>query len=148
MIVTSQAIGCIFGHDLEPMTEYFRFNDFAEAPRLIEDEPSINISRHLIAKSISALFPNSAKESWETEGPRAHVTTPNYPMPTIDLLDTKKTESYQLGPILESEGTIEGTATAKDNIYQKQMGWGKDQRLSLLRNWGCQIYSQHEIPSG
>jgi hypothetical protein len=96
VIVTSQAIDCFFGHDLEPMTGYFKFNDFAEAPELIEDEPSINISRHLIAKSISALFPNSAKEFRETEDPRAHITTLNYPMPTIDLLDTQKTESYQL----------------------------------------------------
>ena len=48
-------------------------------------------------------------------------------MPTIDLLDPQKTESYQLGPILENEGTIEGTAAAKDNIYQKQMGWGKEE---------------------
>src|SRR6266404_558691 len=48
-----------FSHDGK-----FKFEDFAEAPGLIEDEPSINISRHLIAKSIYALFPNSAKEFW------------------------------------------------------------------------------------
>ncbi|KAN0070318.1 hypothetical protein V8E54_011899 [Elaphomyces granulatus] len=97
------------------------------APGLTEGEYSINISRHLIAKSIYALIPNSAKEFWETEDPRTHITTLNYPMPTIDLLDPQKTESYQVGPILENEGTIEGTAAAKDNIYQKQMGWEKEE---------------------
>jgi hypothetical protein len=56
----------------------------------MEDEPSINISRHLVAKSIHALFPNSAKEFWETEDPRTHVTAPKNPTPTIDLLDTTK----------------------------------------------------------
>ena len=106
----------------------FQFDDFAEAPGLIEgDDPSINISRHLIAKSINALFPNSTKDFWETEDPRAQTKSLNYPMPTITLLDTQKTESYQLGPILENEGTIEGTAAAKDNIFQKQMGWGKEE---------------------
>ena len=59
-----------FSHDGK-----FKYEDFAEAPGLIEDETSINISRHLIAKSISALFPNSAKEFWETEDPRTHTTT-------------------------------------------------------------------------
>jgi hypothetical protein len=28
---------------------------------------------------------------------------------------------------LENEGTIEGTAAVKNNIYQKQMGWGKEE---------------------
>jgi len=51
----------------------FEFCDFSEAPGLIEDNPSINISRHLIAKSIYALFPNSTKEFWETEDPRTHT---------------------------------------------------------------------------
>jgi len=55
---------------------------------LIEDEPSFNISRHLIAKSIYALFPNSAKEFWRQEDPGTHIAMLNYPMPTIDLLDT------------------------------------------------------------
>ena len=105
----------------------FEVDDFTEAPGIIEDDLAIDISRHLIAKSIYALFPNSTKEFWETEDPRTHITTLNYPMPTINLLDTHKTESYQLGPILENEGTIQGTAAAKNNIYQKQMGWGKEE---------------------
>jgi len=33
----------------------------------------------------------------------------------------------QLGPNLENEGTIEGTPAAKNNIYQKQMGRGKEE---------------------
>jgi uncharacterized protein DUF6589 len=105
----------------------FELDDFTEAPGIIEDDLSIDISRHLIVKSIYALFPNSTKEFWETEDPRTHTKTLNYPMPTINLLDPQKTESYQLGPILENEGTIEGTAAAKNNIYQKQMGWGKEE---------------------
>jgi hypothetical protein len=104
----------------------FKFEDFAEAPGLVEDKASIYISRHLIAQSIYALFPNSMK-FWETEDPRTHSSTLNFPMPKINLIDSQKTKSYQLGPILENEGTIEGTAAAKDNIYQKQMGWGKEE---------------------
>jgi hypothetical protein len=117
----------------------FKFEDFAEAPGLIEDEPSINISRHLIAKSIYALFPNSAKEFWETEDPRIRITTLNYPMPTINLLDPQKTESYQPGPILENKGTKADGVGKRGREYQ---------RLSLLRNRGCQICPQHEIPPG
>ena len=105
----------------------FDFDDFAEASGLKDDDLSTDISRHLIAKSIYALFPNSTKEFWETEDPETHTKTLNYPMPNINLLDPQKTESYQLGPILENEGTIEGTAAAKNNIYQKQMGWGKEE---------------------
>jgi hypothetical protein len=74
----------------------FKFDDFAEAPGLMEDEPSINISRHLVAKSIYALFPNSAKVFCETEDPRTHATTPKNPTPTIDLLDPHETESCRL----------------------------------------------------
>jgi hypothetical protein len=102
-------------------------DDFTEAPGIIEDDLSIAISRHLIAKSIHTLFPNSTKDFWESEDPRTHTKTLNYPMPTINLLDPQKTESYQLGPILENEGTVEGTAAAKNNIFQKQMGWGKEE---------------------
>jgi hypothetical protein len=54
-------------------------------------------------------------------------TSRNVISPKINLIDPQKTKSYQLGPILENEGTIEGTAAAKDNIYQKQMGWGKEE---------------------
>jgi len=110
----------------------FEFGDFSEAPGLIEDNPSINISRHLIAKSIYALFPNSTKEFWETEDPRTHTKTLNYPMPAINLLDPQKTESYQLGPILRTKERLKVQLQPKTISTRSRWGGGKRKRRSKV----------------
>ncbi|KAN0070441.1 hypothetical protein V8E54_011310 [Elaphomyces granulatus] len=42
--------------------------------------------------------------------------------PSVERLDPRKAPNFNLGPILENEGTIEGTFQVADRIFQGRLG--------------------------
>jgi hypothetical protein len=102
-------------------------------PGNIDDNVSEQCQIHWIAETIAYCYP-AIKELFEQECRQDLAPWPN--MPVVDCLKTRKVARYALGPILENEGTLEGTYGVINNIFGKnteeeghekgQLGYGPD----------------------
>jgi uncharacterized protein DUF6589 len=68
---------------------------------------------------------------------QSHQASQLYPIfPSVERLEPRKTPNFNLGPLLEDEGTIEGTFEVIDRIFQDQLGLDDtctfDHRLQLV----------------
>lgn len=80
----------------------------------IYDEPAAEIDSCFIAEAIRTAYPSSVKHIFAT----SDISFPT--MPTVELLEIRKTDSKTLGPILFNEGTLDGSYEVVDSIYKHQ----------------------------
>ncbi|KAH7308926.1 hypothetical protein B0I35DRAFT_482679 [Stachybotrys elegans] len=80
----------------------------------IYDETAAKIDTYFIAEAIRAAYPKSVKSIFSTSA----VAYPA--MPTVELLELRKTDSKTLGPILFNEGTLDGSYEVVESIYKHQ----------------------------
>lgn len=97
------------------------------------DEIAIQCQKFWIAEAIRYTH-QQAVESMFAEGHRASTKYPTFP--SVERLSPRKTPNFGLGPILENEGTIEGTFQVIDKIFLQQLGLDAanhfNQRLQLV----------------
>lgn len=107
------------------------------------DDISIQSQRYWIAEAIRYTHRDAVELIFMENqppkiGPRKlEVKLVGWPeFPLVERLETRKTPHFGLGPILENEGTIQGTYEVIDNIFQRQLGLNQpadfDQRLHLV----------------
>jgi hypothetical protein len=97
------------------------------------DEIAIQCQTFWIAEAIRYTH-QRAVESIFAE---SHRTSTRYPtFPSVERLSPRKTPNFGLGPILENEGTIEGTFQVIDKIFLEQLGLDTanhfDKRIQLV----------------
>ncbi|KJK86218.1 hypothetical protein H633G_09939 [Metarhizium anisopliae BRIP 53284] len=80
----------------------------------IYDETAAEIDCYFIAEAIRTAYPSSVKHIFAT----SDISFPT--MPTVELLEIRKTDSKTLGPILFNEGTLDGSYEVVDSIYKHQ----------------------------
>ncbi|KAJ4189476.1 hypothetical protein NW759_016766 [Fusarium solani] len=78
------------------------------------DETAAEIDTYFIAEAIRTAYPKSVKSIF------AKSDNPFPAMPTVELLELRKTDSKTLGPILFNEGTLEGSYEVVESIYKHQ----------------------------
>ncbi|RSL42675.1 hypothetical protein CEP51_016454 [Fusarium floridanum] len=78
------------------------------------DETAAEIDTYFIAEAIRTAYPKSVKSIF------AKSDNPFPAMPTVELLELRKTDSKTLGPILFNEGTLEGSYGVVESIYKHQ----------------------------
>ncbi|KAH7119247.1 hypothetical protein EDB81DRAFT_815518 [Dactylonectria macrodidyma] len=80
----------------------------------IYDETAAEIDTYFIAEAIRATYPKSVKSIFS----KSDIPFP--PMPIVELLGLRKTDSKTLGPILFNEGTLDGSYEVVESIYKHQ----------------------------
>lgn len=80
----------------------------------IYDETAAKIDTFFIAEAIRSAYPTSVESIFSTSA------IPYPVMPTIELLELRKTDSKTLGPILFNEGTLDGSYKVVESIYKHQ----------------------------
>ncbi|KAH7112393.1 hypothetical protein EDB81DRAFT_827897, partial [Dactylonectria macrodidyma] len=80
----------------------------------IYDESAAKIDTYFIAEAIRSAYPKSVKSIFSTS------PIPYPAMPTVELLELRKTDSKTLGPILFNEGTLDGSYEVVESIYKHQ----------------------------
>ena len=93
------------------------WNDICFAPGNLDDEIRHEAQRYWIAEAIRYTHPDAIKKLFmdnQSEWPQ---------FPKVDRLPAQKTTHYSLSPILENEGTIDGTYNVIDKIFLDQFGY-------------------------
>jgi len=80
----------------------------------IYDETAAEIDTYFIAEAIRTAYPKSVKSIFS----KSDIPFPA--MPTVELLELRKTDSKTLGPILFNEGTLDGSYEVVESIYKHQ----------------------------
>ncbi|KAH7109991.1 hypothetical protein B0J13DRAFT_534649 [Dactylonectria estremocensis] len=80
----------------------------------IYDETAAKIDTYFIAEAIRSAYLTSVKSIFSTSA------IPYPAIPTIELLELRKTDSKTLGPILFNEGTLDGSYKVVESIYKHQ----------------------------
>ncbi|KAF1810006.1 hypothetical protein P152DRAFT_475367 [Eremomyces bilateralis CBS 781.70] len=80
----------------------------------IYDETASKIDSYFIAEAIRTAYPKSVKSIF------SNSDIPFPAMPTVELLELRKTDSKTLGPILFNEGTLDGSYEVIESIYKRQ----------------------------
>lgn len=84
------------------------------------DEITMQCWRFWVAEAIRYTHRQAVDTLFNTQ--RAH-SAPSYPeFPSVERLKPRKTPNFELGPILENEGTISGTYQVIDKIFLQQLG--------------------------
>ena len=119
-------------------------DDVHLAPGNRMDDISKACQRFWIAEAISYIHQHAVKSIFETDKSRtstAGLSSLTYPeFPSVERLATRRTPHFGLGPILENEGTIEGTYEVIDKIFQRQLNLNEvvDFKRRLLPAYGDQ----------
>ena len=138
-------------------THELNYQLLVDSPAIYKDDTSEQISKALIADAILRYYPDVIEKSFATDKrfPR---------MPVIDVLEPRKYEVHQLGPIFFDEGSLEGTYGVHQDIWLRQLGldrledfrerlWivGGDHRTTLLnrsirqeQRFSTQIYDRRD----
>jgi hypothetical protein len=138
-------------------THELNYQLLVDSPAIYKDDTSEQISKALIADAILRYYPGVIEKSFATDKrfPR---------MPVIDVLEPRKYEVHQLGPIFFDEGSLEGTYGVHQDIWLRQLGldrledfrerlWivGGDHRTTLLnrsirqeQRFSTQIYDRRD----
>jgi hypothetical protein len=108
------------------------------------DETAGEIDTYFIAEAIRTAYPKSVKSIF------VKSDNPFPAMPTVELLDLRKTDSKTLGPILFNEGTLDGSYEVVESIYkhQFQLGGQRIRRPSVLGFWRSEDLVTHPIYAG
>ncbi|RSL41974.1 hypothetical protein CEP54_015647 [Fusarium duplospermum] len=96
------------------------------------DETAAEIDTYFIAEAIRTAYPKSVKSIF------AKSDNPFPAMPTVELLELRRTDSKTLGPILFNEGTLDGSYEVVESIYKHQFQLDDtefDNRLFLTKDW-------------
>jgi hypothetical protein len=92
--------------------------DVYDAPGTQIDDISIQCQRFWIAEAIRYTHKTAVDTIFASE-----PSTVSYPQfPTVERLKSRITPNFGLGPILENEGTIQGTYQVIDKIFLHQLG--------------------------
>ena len=95
-------------------------DDVHLAPGNRIDNVSQECQRFWIAEAISYVHREAVKYIFDTN--RGGISSLAYPdFPSVERLAPRRTPHFGLGPILENEGTIEGTYEVIDNIFKQQL---------------------------
>jgi hypothetical protein len=94
-------------------------SDISLAPGNLDDEILHQTQRYWIAEAIRYTHHDAIHDVFTEE----LVDWPKFPH--IDCLLPRKTNHYNLGPILENEGTIDGTYKVIDKVFIEQLGYSQ-----------------------
>ena len=98
-----------------------RIEDIAEAPGNTHDSVQNRISTFVIADALRSTYPAAVNGIFESN------TELEYPrMPEIDILPSAKTTHVNLGPIMESEASINGNYRVLETIFLEQLQLNRD----------------------
>jgi hypothetical protein len=78
------------------------------------DETAAEIDTYFIAEAIRTAYPKSVQSIF------VKSDNPFPAMPTVEMLELRKTDSKTLGPILFNEGTLDGSYEVVESIYKHQ----------------------------
>jgi hypothetical protein len=100
-------------------------NDVYLVPGNYKDDISQACQRFWIAEAISSIHQEAVKAVFSTDQlgmSTANLPSLTYPeFPSVERLAPRKRPHFGLGPVLENEGTIEGTYEVIDKIFQQQL---------------------------
>lgn len=103
--------------------------DIYLAPGNQDDEILHGCQRFWIAEAIRYTHREAVEELFidhNLEQTRKRIILANWPeIPSIERLPPRKTPHYGLGPILENEGTINGTYSVIDKVFTEQLGYDR-----------------------
>lgn len=84
-----------------------------------DDHVNRQCQRFWIAEAIRYIHREAVESIFATN--QSLITYPEFP--TVERLAPRKTPHFGLGPMLENEGTIQGTYQVIDKIFTKQLGF-------------------------
>lgn len=98
-------------------------DDVYDSPGNRFDNISIQCQRYWIAEAIRYVHKGAVDSIFNTLSSSHHSQPVEYPQfPSVERLNPRKTPHFGLGPILENEGTLRGTISVIDKIFQPQLG--------------------------
>lgn len=98
-------------------------DDVYDAPGNRFDKTSIQCQRYWVAEAIRYTHTGAVDSIFSTLSSSHRSQPVEYPQfPSVERLDRRKTPHFGLGPILENEGTLRGTISVIDKIFQSQLG--------------------------
>lgn len=101
---------------------HLTYHDIHNAPGNKSDDINKQCQRYWIAEAIRYTHKN-AVESIFAASPSSTTEILKYPeFPSVERLARRKTPHFGLSPILENEGTIDGTFKVIDKVFSQQLG--------------------------
>lgn len=85
------------------------------------------MARHFIAAALRYLHPSAIYRIFGSGDARREpdIFEKKFAMPTIDVLEAKKTPVHLLGTVLENEATVSGSARVHSEIFLEQLRLGR-----------------------